>query len=118
MKIYENLTLITYDYTQALFFLKKYKGKKINIFYSKKTILWQGPRLVKKIETKLKNKTNFIAEAKENIGLALALIHLDLEYLSISKELNKKLYEKIISVAKKKNTKIVVSEKFKKLSIN
>ena len=50
MKIYENLTLITYDYTQALFFLKKYNGKKINIFYSKKTILWQGPKLVKKIE--------------------------------------------------------------------
>ena len=118
MKIYENLTLITYNYPQALFFLKKYNGKKINIFYSKKTILWQGPKLVKKIEMKLKNKTNFIAEAKENIGLALALLHLDLEYLSISNELNKKLYEKIISLAKKKKTKIVFSEKFKKLSIN
>ena len=39
-----------------LSFLKKFEKEKINIFYSFKSILWQGPSLINKIEEKLKKK--------------------------------------------------------------
>ena len=42
--------------TKLSFFLKKFEKEKINIFYSFKSILWQGPSLINKIEEKLKKK--------------------------------------------------------------
>jgi hypothetical protein len=112
MKIYEYLTLLTFDFEEAIEYSKKYK-QKINIFYSFKSILWQGPKLVKVIERKLKRKNhNFIAEANLNIGLALSLIELDFKYLAISKKMDDNLILKVNSIAKKKKIKILISENF------
>ena len=112
MKIYEYLTLLTFDFEEAIEYSKNYK-QKINIFYSFKSILWQGPKLVKVIERKLKRKNlNFIAEANLNIGLALSLIELDFKYLAISKKMDDNLILKINSIAKKKKIKILISENF------
>ena len=58
MKIYENLTFLSHNYKEALNFYKKNKNKKINILYSFKSVLWQGPSLVKDIEKSLKKKKN------------------------------------------------------------
>ena len=105
MKIYEYLTLLTFDFEEAIEYSKNYK-QKINIFYSFKSILWQGPKLVKVIERKLKRKNlNFIAEANLNIGLALSLIELDFKYLAISKKMDDNLILKINSIAKKRKLK-------------
>ena len=113
MKIYENLTLLTNDLDKVLEFSRDYKNKKINILYPFQSILWQGPSLVKTIEEKLKKKNLFfIAEANTNIGVALSLLRLNLEYLSISKKMDHELQNKLISIAKKKNIEILISEKF------
>ena len=45
MKIYENLTFLSHNYQEALNFYKENNNKKINILYSFKSILWQGPAL-------------------------------------------------------------------------
>lgn len=112
MKIHEYLTLLTFNFEQAIEYSQKYK-KKINIFYSFKSILWQGPKLVKVIEKKLQKKNlNFIVEADLNIGLALSLIELDFKYLAISNRMNDDLILKIESIAKKKNIKVLISENF------
>ena len=88
MKIYENLTFLSYNYKEALNFYKKNKNKKINILYSFKSVLWQGPSLVKDVEKSLKRKKmNFIVEANLNVGLALSLIRENFEYLSLSREI-------------------------------
>ena len=112
MKIYEYLTLLTFDFEESLEYSKNYK-QKINIFYSFKSVLWQGPKLVKLVEKKLRKKNlNFIAEANLNIGLALSLIDLDFKYLAISKKMDDNLILKINSIAKKKKTEILISENF------
>ena len=113
MKIYENLTLLTNDLDKALEFSNIHKKKKINILYSFQAILWQGPNLIKTIEEKLKKKNLFfIAEVNTNIGIALSLLQLNLKYLSISKKMDYELQNKIISIAKKRNIEILISEKF------
>ena len=113
MKIYENLTFLSHDYEEALNFYKKNKNKKINILYSFKSILWQGPSLVKDIEKKLKNKKlNFIVEANLNIGLALSLIRLNFKYLSISQKIDNEIMKKIQSIAKKEKVIILFTENF------
>ena len=112
MKIHEYLTLLTFNFEQAVEYSQKYK-QKINIFYSFKSILWQGPKLVKVIERKLQKKNlNFIVEADLNIGLALSLIELDFKYLAISNRMNDDLILKIVSIAKKKKIKVLISENF------
>ena len=113
MKIYENLTFLSHDYKEALNFYKENKNKNINILYSFKSILWQGPTLVKDIEKKFKNKKlNFIVEANLNIGLALSLIKLNFKYLSISQEMDDEIMKKIQSIAHKKKVTILVTENF------
>ena len=113
MKIYENLTFLSHDYEEALNFYKKNKNKKINILYSFKSILWQGPPLVKDIEKKLKNKNlNFIVEANLNIGLALSLIRLNFKYLSISQKIDDEIMKKIQSIAKEEKVIILFTENF------
>ena len=113
MKIYENLTFLSCDYKETINFYKKNKKKKINILYSFKSILWQGPTLVKDIEKKLqKKKLIFIVEADLNIGLALSLIRLNFKYISLSKEIDKEIIKKIQSIAKKKKIIILFTENF------
>ena len=113
MKIYENLTFLSHNYKEALNFYKKNKSKKINILYSFKSVLWQGPSLVKYIEKKLKKKDlNFIVESNLNIGLALSLIRLNFKYLSISQEIDNEIMRKIQSIAKKERVIILFTENF------
>ena len=113
MKIYENLTFLSHNYPEALNFYKENNNKKINILYSFKSILWQGPPLVKDIEKKLKNKNlNFIAEANLNVGLALSLIKLNFKYLSISRDIDDKIMKKIQSMAQRKKVIILITENF------
>ena len=113
MKIYENLTFLSHNYKEALNFYKKNKSKKINILYSFKSVLWQGPSLVKDIEKKLKKKDlNFIVESNLNIGLALSLIRLNFKYLSISQEIDNEIMRKIQSIAKKERVIILFTENF------
>ena len=55
-----------------------------------------------------------IAEVGTNIGLALTLIELDVKKISISKNFDEKILNKVKSLAQKKNIKILVTEKFQK----
>ena len=113
MKIYENLTFLSHNYQEALNFYKENNNKKINILYSFKSILWQGPPLVKDIEKKFKKKNlNFIVEANLNIGLALSLIKLNFRYLSISQNIDDEIMKKIQSIAQKRKVKILFTENF------
>ena len=113
MKIYEYLTFLSYDHKEALNFYKENKNKKINILYSFKSILWQGPYLVKDIEKKFTKKNlNFIVEANLNVGLAISLIRLNFKYLSVSKELDNEIMKKIQSIAQKRKVKILFTENF------
>ena len=119
MQIYENLTFLSNDYKDALNFYEKNKKKKINILYSFKAILWQGPTLVKDIEIKLKKKNlNFIVEANSNVGLALSLIRLNFKYISLSQEIDNTILKKIQSIAKKKNLIILFTKNFLNLKNN
>ena len=113
MKIYENLTFLSHDYKEALNFYKKNKNKKINILYSYKSVLWQGPPLVKDIEKSFKRKKiNFIVEANLNVGIALSLIRLNFKYLSISQKIDDEIMKKIQSIAHEKKVTILVTENF------
>ncbi len=113
MKIYENLTFLSRDYKEALNFYKQNKNKKINILYSFKSILWQGPTLVKDVEKKFKKKNlNFIVEANLNIGLSLSLIRHNFKYLSVSKDLDNEIMKKIQSIAKEKKVVILITQNF------
>jgi len=113
MKIYENLTFLSHDYKEALNFYKQNKNKKINILYSFKSILWQGPALVKDVEKKfIKKRLNFIVEANLNVGLALSLMRLNFKYLSVSRDLDNEIMKKIQSIAKEKKVIILFTENF------
>ena len=113
MKIYENLTYLSRNYQEAINFCKKNKSKKINILYSFKSILWQGPSLVKDIEKCLKRKKiNFIVEANLNVGLALSLIREKFECLSLSREIDDEIMKKIQSMAKEKKVTVLYTENF------
>ena len=113
MKIYENLTFLSHNYKEALNFYKKNKNKKINILYSFKSVLWQGPSLVKDIEKSFKRKNiNFIVEANLNVGLALSLIRLNFRYLSLSRKIDDEIMKKVQSIAKEKKVTVLTTENF------
>ena len=57
-----------------------------------------------------------IAEVGTNIGLALTLIELDVKKISISKNFEEKILNKVKSLAQK-NIKILVTENFRELLI-
>ena len=57
-------------------------------------------------------KVNLIAEVGENVGLALALIELKVQNISVSESLNKTLKDKIESLASTKGTEVLITEKF------
>tara|TARA_B100001029_G_C14717805_1_gene263480 strand:+ start:35 stop:391 length:357 start_codon:yes stop_codon:yes gene_type:complete len=111
MNIIKNETFVATNFGEVEIFSQKYIKQKINIFYSFKAILWQGPFFVKEIEKKLKTSNlTFIAEADINLGLALSIIELNFKYLAISKSMDIKIIQKIKSMAKKKNVKVLFSE--------
>ena len=93
--------------------LKKFKNCKINIIWSKECLLWLGPHVMNEFKKIINDKkVNLIAEVGENVGLALALIELKVQNISVSESLNKTLKDKIESLASTKGTEVLITEKF------
>ena len=113
MKIYEHLTIKFSNLENVQTVLKKFKNCQINIIWSKECLLWLGPHVMNEFKKIINDKkVNLIAEVGENIGLALALIELKVQNISVSENLNKTLKDKIKSLASTKGTEVLITEKF------
>jgi len=113
MKIYEHLTIKFSNLENVQTVLKKFKNCQINIIWSKKCLLWLGPHVMNEFKKIINDKkVNLIAEVGKNLGLALALIELKVQNISVSESLNKTLKDKIKSLASTKGTKVLITEKF------
>ena len=113
MNIYEHLTIKFSNLRNVRTVLKKFKNYKINIIWSKESLLWLGPHVMNEFKKIINDKkVNLIAEVGENVGLALALIELKVQNISVSDSLNKTLKDKIKSLASTKGTKVLITEKF------
>ena len=77
MNIYEHLTIKFSNLRNVRTVLKKFKNYKINIIWSKESLLWLGPHVMNEFKKIINDKkVNLIAEVGKNLGLALALIEL------------------------------------------
>ena len=113
MNIYEHLTIKFSNLGNVQTVLKKFKNCQINIIWSKKCLLWLGPHVMNEFKKIINDKkVNLIAEVGENLGLALALIELKVQNISVSDSLNKTLKDKIESLASTKGTEVLITEKF------
>ena len=113
MNIYEHLTIKFSNLRNVQTVLKKFKNCKINIIWSKERLLWLGPHVMNEFKKIINDKkVNLIAEVGENVGLALALIELKVQNISVSDSLNKTLKDKIKSLANTKGTEVLITEKF------
>ena len=113
MKIYEHLTIKFSNLENVQTVLKKFKNCQINIIWSKECLLWLGPHVMNEFKKIINDKkVNLIAEVGENLGLALALIELKVQNISVSESLNKTLKDKIKSLASTKGTEVLITEKF------
>ena len=113
MNIYEHLTIKFSNLRNVQTVLKKFKNCKINIIWSKERLLWLGPHVMNEFKKIINDKkVNLIAEVGENVGLALALIELKVQNISVSESLNKTLKDKIKSLASTKGTEVLITEKF------
>ena len=113
MNIYEHLTIKFSNLENVQTVLKKFKNCQINIIWSKECLLWLGPHVMNEFKKIINDKkVNLIAEVGENVGLALALIELKVQNISVSDSLNKTLKDKIKSLASTKGTEILITEKF------
>ena len=113
MNIYEHLTIKFSNLENVQTVLKKFKNCQINIIWSKECLLWLGPHVMNEFKKIINDKkVNLIAEVGENIGLALALIELKVQNISVSESLNKTLKNKIESLASTKGTEVLITEKF------
>ena len=113
MIIYEHLTIKFSNLRNVRTVLKKFKNYKINIIWSKESLLWLGPHVMNEFKKIINDKkVNLIAEVGENVGLALALIELKVQNISVSESLNKTLKDKIESLASTKGTEVLITEKF------
>ena len=113
MNIYEHLTIKFSNLRNVQTVLKKFKNCKINIIWSKEHLLWLSPHVMNEFKKIIDDKkVNLIAEVGENVGLALALIELKVQNISVSESLNKTLKDKIESLASTKGTEVLITEKF------
>ena len=113
MNIYEHLTIKFSNLRNVQTVLKKFKNCKINIIWSKEHLLWLSPHAMNEFKKIIDDKkVNLIAEVGENLGLALALIELKVQNISVSESLNKTLKDKIKSLASTKGTEVLITEKF------
>ena len=113
MNIYEHLTIKFSNLRNVQTVLKKFKNCQINIIWSKECLLWLGPHVMNEFKKIINDKkVNLIAEVGENVGLALALIELKVQNISVSESLNKTLKDKIKSLASTKGTEVLITEKF------
>ena len=114
MKIYKNLTFQITDLKQVYLIKEKTITDIINIIYPFHLLIWQGPYFSKTINLMFENsKINFIVESNDDVGMFFSLIEVGIKKISISKSLDKKLIEKILSIAKQSNVKIYFTENFK-----
>ena len=113
MNIYEHLTIKFSNLENVQTVLKKFKNCQINIIWSKECLLWLGPHVMNEFKKIINDKkVNLIAEVGKNLGLALALIELKVQNISVSESLNKTLKDKIKSLASTKGTEVLITEKF------
>ena len=113
MNIYEHLTIKFSNLENVQTVLKKFKNCQINIIWSKECLLWLGPHVMNEFKKIINDKkVNLIAEVGDNLGLALALIELKVQNISVSDSLNNTLKDKIKSLASTKGTEILITEKF------
>ena len=113
MNIYEHLTIKFSNLENVQTVLKKFKNCQINIIWSKESLLWLGPHVMNEFKKIINDKkVNLIAEVGDNLGLALALIELKVQNISVSDSLNNTLKDKIKSLASTKGTEILITEKF------
>ena len=113
MIIYEHLTIKFSNLRNVQTVLKKFKNCQINIIWSKECLLWLGPHVMNEFKKIINDKkVNLIAEVGKNLGLALALIELKVQNISVSESLNKTLKDKIKSLASTKGTEVLITEKF------
>ena len=113
MNIYEHLTIKFSNLENVQTVLKKFKNCEVNIIWSKECLLWLGPHVMNEFKKIINDKkVNLIAEVGENVGLALALIELKVQNISVSESLNKTLKNKIESLASTKGTEVLITEKF------
>jgi len=113
MNIYEHLTIKFSNLRNVQTVLKKFKNCQINIIWSKECLLWLGPHVMNEFKKIINDKkVNLIAEVGDNLGLALALIELKVQNISVSESLNKTLKDKIESLANTKGTEVLITEKF------
>ena len=113
MKIYEIPTFKLYNLNKIKEIVKSFGNKEINFFCSQECLNIYGPNIIKNIESIKEKKINIIAEAGENIGLALSLINLNVKYILISSNLDPVFIKKLSSIAKKKNINLLQNQKFK-----
>ena len=119
MKIYKNLTFEITDLKQVYLIKEKTITEPINIIYPFHLLIWQGPYFSKKVNLMFENrKINFIVESKDDVGMFFSLIEIGIKKISISMTLDKKLTEKVLSIAKKSNVKIYFTENFKIEKLN
>ena len=104
MEVYNRKTFEIYNLNQISQLKKKLPNKNINLFHPYKYLIFQGPFLAQKIKLNVKKKNlTYIADPFVNIGLIIILMDLNIQNLSISIYLDKKIKEKILSLAKKKS---------------
>ncbi len=106
MQIHDNQTFLIKSIIEANKIKKKYSCIQINLIHKYEAVIWQGPTYIKIMFDKIKsNNITYIVEVKDNIGLILSLINLEIKTLAISRKLNKVLLQKILSIADKKKYK-------------
>ncbi len=119
MQIHDNQTFLIKSIIEANKIKKKYSCVQINLIHKYEAVVWQGPIFVKIMFDKIKSSNiTYIVEVKDNIGLILSLINLEIKTLAINRKLNKVFLQKIFSIADKKKTKIFFIEDFKIDEIN
>jgi len=92
MNIYDYHTFEINNLLEANQIKSRFPEIKINLLHSYKSLIWQGPYYSKLINEKLKRKNlNYIVELKQNIGLILASISLDIKILAISNGIKKEV---------------------------
>lgn len=109
MNIYKKRTFQIHNLNQIDFYKKKFSNIQINFFHPFEFLLWQGPNIIFLINKKIRKEDNYIVETKDNIGLSLILMDLNIKNLSF-KGIEKK--DKLYQLAKKKNVNVYDSNKF------
>jgi len=113
MKIYVTPTIKIYNFNKIKEIINNFGETKINFFITKQCLHLYRPQILSNIEEILEENVNIIAEVGENLGLFLSLINLKIKYISISVNLDPIFKKKLVSIAKKKNIKILQNEKFR-----